>query len=391
MPDPDAQRSRKEKAAPDAAAESRGPLSAEELRRRAEQHLDRLSADSPMPEQLAVSVHELRVHQIELETQNEELRGAQLEADALRAKYAELFHRAPVGYLTLSSKGIVDDVNRTAARLLGVKRETLTGQPFSAFVCAADRKAYYRHLELLKQSEQAQTCDLRLQPVGAELFWAHLDWRPQDAADGKPRRHRLTFTDVHERILAEEALRESEEKYRIVADNTYDWESWMAPDGSYVYISPGCERVTGHSAAEFLADPGLLPAITHPNDRDRIHEHLASSALDESAQYELVFRIHAPAGDERVVDHRCKPVHGADGAFLGRRASNRDITARRQAERRLKERAKELQALYGLSEIAERRGLAPDDVYQELRAYPDRDVRAGRSWTERGGHETVPS
>ncbi|MEI6452860.1 MAG: PAS domain S-box protein, partial [Actinomycetes bacterium] len=359
---------------------------ADELRRTAEERLDGHSAAvfaAAAPADLAAAVHELRVREMELEMQNEELRRAHLEADALREKYSELFRLAPVGCLTLSGEGIVDDFNSMAARLLGAKRETLTGQPFSVFVFAPDRSVYYRHIHLLMQSGAPQSCDLRLQPVGAEPFWAHLDGRSQDAAEGEPLRYRLTLTDVHERILAEAALRESEEKYRIVADNTYDWESWTAPDGGYVYISPGCERVTGHSAAELLADPGLLPAITHPDDRERILEHLAASARDESAQHELVFRIHAPAGDERVVDHRCKPVHGADGAFLGRRASNRDITARRQAERRLKERAKELQALYGLSEIAERRGLAPDDVYQELRAYPDRDVRAGRSWTER--------
>ncbi len=363
----DARSPRKKKAARDAAGELRRPDAADELRGRAEERLDGLSAAAmSAPEDLAAAVHELRVHQIELEMQNEELRRAQLEAEALREKYAELFRLAPVGYFTSTDKGIVEDVNGTAARLLGVRRETLKGQPFSAFVFAADRDAYYRYRALLKQTRTPRGCDLRLQPVGAEPFWAHLDGRPQGAVDGEQPRYRLTFTDVHERILAEEALRESEEKYRIVADNTYDWEWWTAPDGSYLYISPGCERVTGHSAPEFVADPGLLLAIAHPDDRDRLRDHLTSGATDESAEDELVFRIRTPAGDERVVDHRCRTVHDAGGAYLGRRASNRDITARRRAVHQLEERAKELQALYGLAEIAERQGLTLDELYQEL-------------------------
>ncbi len=202
--------------------------------------------------------------------------------------------------------------------------------------------------------------------MGAEPYWAHLDGRPQGAADGESLQYRLTFTDVHERVAAEQALRESEARYRIVADNTYDWDWWTAPDGRYVYISPGCESVTGRSAAELLADPGLLPAITHPDDRDRVLDHIASAASNESAQYELVFRIHTAVGDERVIEHRYKPVHGIDGAYLGRRGSNRDITARKQVEHRLKERVKELQGLYGLAEIAEREDITLDELCQEL-------------------------
>ena len=99
----DARRPRKKKAAPEAAGE---------LRRQAEEHLDGLYeavTATPMPEDLATAVHELRVLQIELEMQNEELRRAQLELGAQHAKYFELFDLAPVGYLTLSEKGDVDE------------------------------------------------------------------------------------------------------------------------------------------------------------------------------------------------------------------------------------------------------------------------------------------
>jgi PAS domain-containing protein len=79
--------------------------------------------------------------------------------------------------------------------------------------------------------------------------------------------------DVTEHKGAEEALRESETKYRIVADNTYDWEWWLGPENKFFYISPSCKRITDHEPKEFLEDPDLLFRITHPEDLPVILKH----------------------------------------------------------------------------------------------------------------------
>ena len=100
----------------------------DELRRRAEGFLDELADGEPgvpVPEDAAAVLHELRVHQIELEMQNDELRGGQLELEEQRARYFDLFDLAPVGYLTLGDRGIVGDANLTAAHLLSVERQLL--------------------------------------------------------------------------------------------------------------------------------------------------------------------------------------------------------------------------------------------------------------------------
>src|SRR5450759_4202973 len=160
---------------------------ADELRRQAEERLSRLAADSPESADIATVVHELRVHQIELEMQNEELRRAQLELQASREKYIELFDLAPVGYLILSDESIVRDANLNAARLLGVERQQLVGRPFTAFLFAPDQDVYYRHQRRLQQTGEPQTCELRLRRVGGEAdaeaapghFWARLESRPQ--------------------------------------------------------------------------------------------------------------------------------------------------------------------------------------------------------------------
>jgi PAS domain S-box-containing protein len=186
------------------------PRAADELRREAEERLDALAAASPslsVPKELTAAIHELRVHQIELEMQNEELRRVQLELQAQREKYFALFEQAPVGYLTLDDRGIVGAANLTAAYLLSVERPLLVGRPFTAFVSAPDQDAYYLYFHRLTKTHEPQTCELRLQRVDAEPFWAHLEGRPQGGAFGEPQRYHLTFTDVPERALAEEALR----------------------------------------------------------------------------------------------------------------------------------------------------------------------------------------
>jgi len=150
--------------------------------------------------------------------------------------------------------------------------------------------------------------------------------------------------DITERKKMEEELKESEERFRTVANFAYDWEYWIGASGGYIYISPSCERITKYRADEFQKDPGLLEQITHPDDRSLVAEHLAQELnLSEAASVE--FRIISRNGEQRWIEHICQPVHGHDGRYLGRRASNRDITKRKKAEEQLKASLKEKEIL----------------------------------------------
>lgn len=140
------------------------------------------------------------------------------------------------------------------------------------------------------------------------------------------------------RTMAEEALHKNEEKFRTVAEFTYDWEFWLGPEGYYLYTSPSCERLTGFSANEFYADPGLLLSIIHPEDKELFRSHLRDE-IDSNHICELDFRIITKLGEEKWIGHNCRPVFSDSGRQLGRRASNRDITKRIMAELRLKELA----------------------------------------------------
>lgn len=119
--------------------------------------------------------------------------------------------------------------------------------------------------------------------------------------------------------------------FRLIADFTYDWEMWLGPQRELLYISPSCERITGYRPAAFLADHGMLTAIVHPDDREAFSRHLEHE-FHHSEPLTFEFRIVTRTDEPRWINHVCQPVHSADGRWLGRRASNRDDTARVRAE-----------------------------------------------------------
>lgn len=145
-----------------------------------------------------------------------------------------------------------------------------------------------------------------------------------------------TCMDITERREAEAALQASEARYRTVAQFTYDWEYWRSPENRFLYVSPSCKRVTGYGAEEFIEDPALYLRIVHADDRERVAAHQRND-LSHPAQCELEFRIVRRDGQVRWIAHACQLVNDAQGRFLGRRAANRDVTDRKQAEQALRE------------------------------------------------------
>jgi PAS domain S-box-containing protein len=142
--------------------------------------------------------------------------------------------------------------------------------------------------------------------------------------------------DSTDRKQTEEALRESEERFRFIAEFTHDWEYWLAPDGTYLYVSPSCQRVTGYRPEDFIEDPELFERIIHPNDYERVIEHLHDDFASKGTG-ELEFRIVTKSGRIVWIGHVCQPVYNEDGTWLGRRGSNREIMEQKIVESELKE------------------------------------------------------
>ena len=319
------------------------PDAAAERRRRAEEWLARPAAadDSleataaPAPEDPAAMLHELRVHHVELEMQNEELRRAQLEADTQRKNYFELFHLAPVGYLTVNREGIIGDANLIAAQSLGVERRLLIGRPLIVFIFTPDRKVYQEHQWRLERTEEPQACELRLQPIDAESFWAHLEWRPQHA----PLRHHLTFTNVQDRVVAEEALRESEETLRATIDNSFDVIFSLSEEGVFLFVSAAWERHFGYPVSDALQQP--FARFVHPDDVAPLVVYLERVLSAGRGETSPAYRVKHADGRWRWLVSNGAPYVDPKGVrrYLG---VARDITAHRQAEEQVRKQNQEL-------------------------------------------------
>ncbi len=169
--------------------------------------------------------------------------------------------------------------------------------------------------------------EYRMIGAGGRVVWVR-DIVKLKAEDGEIREVVGVLVDITERKQAEESLRLSEQRYRTVADYTYDWEYWIGPDGKMIYVSPSCERITGYSAEDFIRDPGLVLSVVHPDDRERFRDHLDEPNLPDREVCQDDYRIITRGGEVRWINHSCRSVKGEDGTCLGRRAGNRDITDR---------------------------------------------------------------
>ncbi len=177
---------------------------------------------------------------------------------------------------------------------------------------------------------------------GQSVGWLEVYSFPILDSEGNPSGIVEYVRNITERMEAEQALQDSEQRFRTVADFAYDWESWIAPDGTYLYVSPSCQRISGYSSHEFIQDSRFLEKIVHPDDVKLIVRHLKKEMAKREPQT-LEFRIITRNGDERWIAHICQPVYGDDGSFLGRRASNRDITEKKRGETALRKAHGELE------------------------------------------------
>jgi diguanylate cyclase (GGDEF)-like protein/hemerythrin-like metal-binding protein/PAS domain S-box-containing protein len=192
---------------------------------------------------------------------------------------------------------------------------------------AADRK-------VLASQEVTEIPEEPIQTASGETRYLHT-WKVALRDGGGEPSHLLGISiDITERKQLEEALKESELRYRTVADYTSDWEYWILPDNTFRYVSPSSEQVSGYTPNEFYADPQLLAQIIHPDDLLLYTEHrhhISAQGVPEP----IDFRIRTKGGETRWISHVCRPVYDPAGKHLGQRASNRDFTERKTAEEQI--------------------------------------------------------
>ena len=307
---------------------------AQALRRRAEALAGDRAGEAPEnPEALSPEVarrafHDLRVHQIELEMQNDELRRTQEELEASRARYFDLYDLAPVGYFTLSEQGLILEANLTAAKLLGVSRGALVKRPLSHFILPADQDTLYRHWRKLLERGASQVWELRLLKKDAAPFWARVEAAVAQEADGASV-FRIVVSDITGRKQAEEEAILAHSKTTAILESISDGFCSFDREWRYTYANPAAAKMLSIPSAELL---GKVVWELWPRLADMPFGVAFRRALAENIPLKVEAFYTEPLN--RWFEVRCYP--SSEGLSL----LFNDTTEHRHAEERLRQTQK---------------------------------------------------
>ncbi len=283
--------------------------------------------EASSPEEIQLLLHELRVHQIQLEMQNEELRHAHTDLDASQARYFDLYDLAPVGYLTLSKTGLIQEANFAAATMFGLSREQLIHLPIRQFICKDDQDLFYLFHQQVIRSNEPQKSELRLQRADGSFFWAHIGATPATGGE-----YWMTLSDISERIHAEEVLRMSREKYKAIVDNSFDVIFALTAKGEFQFLSRAWERHFGYAIGEVLGKSSRH--FIHPDDLDPWTVYLQGILLSGVSMTSPPFRVKHSDGSWRGFIANGARYTNTDNErlFIG---VAHDMTVQREAEQKL--------------------------------------------------------
>lgn len=256
-------------------------------------------------------------------------KNAATELERVHARYRALFEQSHDAVFILDLEGRHLEANQRAADMLGYSIEELLA--LSVREISAQLPQSSNVLKRLKNGERIPPYERLFRKKNGEVIPVEINAEIVRDADGQPLHVQSLVRDISERKRMEIALRQNELHYRIVANNTHDWEFWQSPAGDFLYVSPSCMDITGYPVDEFLRNPDLLTQIIHHEDQTIYAEHNASVVSDRR-QGECEFRIIAANKNLRWISHVCQPVFDDTGKYLGMRGSNRDVTERKRME-----------------------------------------------------------
>lgn len=307
----------------------------DELRQRAEAMALENAAASPdasaqlCDEDMQQTIHALRVHQIELEMQNDELRRTQADLDMAQARYFDFYDLAPVGYLCLNEDDQILQANLTTAKLLGLTRSALIGKKISRFICPEEQDAYYLQRKQLFASEEPLSFEFRISQTKGPPCWLHLEAILVPDVSGASVL-RGVLSDVTTRRQAESSLKESEQKLSLILENVDAYIYLKDTQGCYLFANRSVRELFGASMEEIVGqgDVQFFDADTSArlDETDRpVLQHGQTSRTED-------VNLRLRNGRTLTVLSVKIPLRNAAGEVVALCGVSTDITERKQLQ-----------------------------------------------------------
>ena len=280
-------------------------------------------------------IHELEVHQIELEMQNDELILAETSAREAAEKYSALYDFAPLGYFTLSNTGEITELNLCAYQMIGKNRSRLKNSSFGFFVSHDSKPAYAQFFDQIWETKIRVSCDVTLVTEGNIPMHVHLSGIA--AENGK--QCLLSAVDITGRRQAEVRLQDSEKKYRNLVENAIigiyatNWE------GDLLFANQAMCRMLEYRAIEDLLNSDIKSRYRDISERDTLVKTLKKSNRVFNYEIELITKTGTPIN---VLVNSFVSGETIVGMMM-------DITERKLAETELHKKMEELQRFHNIT------------------------------------------
>ena len=284
----------------------------------------------------------------------------QIEAEQKIKQLSKAVEQSSASIVITDIDGNIEYVNPTFCKLTGYSFEEVIGQNPRVLKSGEHSEAFYEELWQTITAGKIWRGEFYNKKKNGDYYWEFASIAPVRNEQGKITHFVAVKENITQRKALEKTLKENEEKYRLVADFTHDWEYWIDPNGNFLYSSPSCKKISGYSADDFIADSNLIFNIAYPDDLPLIKRHF-SSKIAETDDLAIDFRIIDKQGRKKWLSHVCRPVYNSEGTWVGRRGSNRDITLQKQAE-------EELQKSENLKTVQELAGAVSHEFSQPLQS-----------------------
>jgi PAS domain S-box-containing protein len=314
------------------------------LRQRAEQRLrehQALAEQPPSEIDARALVHELQVHQIELEMKNEELDRAQAQTQEALDKYIDLFDFAPLGYFRLTQEGVIREANLAGAALLGLDRSRVVSARFGAWVAPACLQTFATFCKVVLASDTKQPCEIQLLCQGQEAQDVQMEGLAAPDQAGSEKTWRLAVLNITLRKQTEAVMERSERLYRAIGESI-DYDVWVCePDGRNIYASPSFLKLVGITQ-EQCSNFGWGDVL-HPEDAART---IAAwkECVRTGGTWDIEHRFRGVDSQWHPILARGVPVRGEQGTVTCWAGINLDISRLKQAEAEVRRHAEELAA-----------------------------------------------